>query len=93
MTLEFKFLPIMVTGYPVGTNAQLIPKTCIPFPCFNCKNYIREHFILNDMFLINIDTNPTQYNNDGCEVDPGFTKIVYDENGKATCPKYKKIMQ
>jgi len=90
MTLEFKLLPIMVTGDPVGTNAQLIPKTCIPFPCFSCKNYIREKFVLNDVFIIDINLGQTHYNNDGCEVNPGFTNLKYDDKGKSTCFKYKK---
>ena len=89
MKLQFKFLPILITSYPPGTQAK-VPQECIVFPCFRCKNYIRQKFVKENVFIVDIDDIPIGFKlQDGCTIHPSFTYIQYNSDGKSTCPKFE----
>lgn len=90
MKIEFKFLPTLVTSYP-SLSSVPVTKGSVVFKCFRCKNYIRDKFITEDVYIVDIDYMPIGLKlNDGCTVDPGFTKLEYDDKGFSQCSKFKK---
>jgi len=90
MKIEFKFLPITITSYNLGVSNLSPTDKCVVFPCFRCKHYIRDFFVKNDVFLVDVDNVTKDILNDECTKMTGFTRIVYQLNGSAVCPDFHR---